>query len=382
MKNVSYRLTAAAFALVVLAALGLERIDDTRLGLVFLLTLVLLGIGAWWFTHADYVTVREFPWTKYKIIAELGALAIVAVIFFMRLPTHVKLTIFLAVLLIQRISEEGGAYPTVPASAAYPAIPLFDSINRDQPFRIVGVGKAFPPGTSAIYDLEDVRGYQALTFAPYADLYPIWCVDQPVWFNRVDDLTRPMISFLNVRYAITADSDPIPNGWRELRVDRGARLLEKQNFIERAFVPRYVRLGAGSVIEEMRGETDFREHAWIRADMPRQERANGPGYVVVRRLGNDYELDVDMTRDGWVVASIPAWKGWRAYIDGRRVAMQTANRAFLSVFAPKGRHTVRLVYLPDSFVVGRAITLSTLGVIALLISLSRLRERVRVRVKE
>jgi hypothetical protein len=233
-------------------------------------------------------------------------------------------------------------------------------MKRDEPFRIVGLGTAFPPGTSAFYDLEDVRGYEAMTFAPYADLYPIWCVHQPIWFNRVDDLTRPMVSFLNVRYAITSDADPVPPGWREVRADSGTRLLQNENFTPRVFVPRFVRLGMQPVIEAMRAESDFRERSWIRAPFPPHERANGPGYVAIHPDGRGYELDVDMVGSGWIVASIPAWKGWRAYIDGRRVEMQRANHAFLGIYVPQGRHRVRLVYLPQSFVIGRAITFATL----------------------
>jgi uncharacterized membrane protein YfhO len=40
--------------------------------------------------------------------------------------------------------------------------------------------------------------------------------------------------------------------------------------------------------------------------------------------------------------------------------MQRANHAFLGIYVPQGRHRVRLVYLPQSFVIGRAITFATL----------------------
>src|SRR5438128_12404026 len=63
---------------------------------------------------------------------------------------------------------------------------------------------------------------------------------------------------------------------------------------------------------------------------------------------------------GWVVVSQPAWKGWRAYIDGRRVQMQTANLAFLGIVVPDGVHNVRVVFLPQSFVIGRAISAVTM----------------------
>ena len=115
----------------------------------------------------------------------------------------------------------------------------------------------------------------------------------------------------------------------------------------------------------MAGETDFSERAWIIASLEPHERANGPGRVNIRRRGTEYLLDAEMEGDGWVVISNVAWNGWRAYVDGRRVKMQIANHAFLSVFVPKGRHDVRLVYLPESFVVGRTISFATLAAMAI-----------------
>jgi uncharacterized membrane protein YfhO len=96
--------------------------------------------------------------------------------------------------------------------------------------------------------------------------------------------------------------------------------------------------------------------------------------VAIRRRGNDYELDADMIGSGWIIASLPAWKGWRAYIDGRRVEMQRANHAFLGLYVPRGRHTIRLVYLPRSFVLGRVITFVTLLAIAVVALLRKLRQ--------
>ncbi|MGZ8780633.1 MAG: YfhO family protein [Thermoanaerobaculia bacterium] len=67
-----------------------------------------------------------------------------------------------------------------------------------------------------------------------------------------------------------------------------------------------------------------------------------------------------MEDDGWVVVSLPAWRGWCAYVDGRRVETRFANHAFLGVHVPRGTHRVRLVFLPTSFVVGGAIYFATI----------------------
>jgi hypothetical protein len=262
------------------------------------------------------------------------------------------------------VASDGGLYHSFDASVAYPPIPILEPTRRiREPFRITGHGLSFVPGTSALYELEDVRGYEAMTFNPYVDTYRLWATHQPVWFNRVDDLEKPFLDFLNVRFAITWDREPPRAGWREVARQRGSVLLENDEVIPRAFVPRHVRLGVTEpdTVDEMEKETDFRERAWIRADLKREERANGPGAIAdlhPQKLG--YAFTAEMQQPGWVVISIPDWKGWRAYIDDRRVEMQTANYAFLSVHVPEGRHRVRLTYWPRAFVVGRAISSVTL----------------------
>jgi len=343
----------AALALAMLAALGVEEIfrrGGDRVAIVTLLALlVLLGAGNVWLRDPAFVPV----WGPYKMAAELLGLALAIALIALRAPRFL-----IAVVLLQRFVSEGGIYRTLDARIAYPPIPLLAGL-RDvrEPFRITGHGNAFIPGTSALYALEDVRGYQAMTFLRYRETYPLWCVHQPVWFNRVDDLTRPFLEFLNVRYAITWDRDPPPPGWREVSRQKGSMLIENLHVLPRAFVPRHVR-GDGNALEEMAGESDFGERAWIEGAL---ETANGPGSVAVHNRKLGYDLDVTMENGGWVVASLPAWSGWRATIDGHRVATHFANHAFLGVYVPRGRHRVELVFLPKSFVAGAVISLVTIA---------------------
>jgi hypothetical protein len=276
--------------------------------------------------------------------------------------------LLIALLLAQRAITEGGVHKSFPAKDAYPQMAIFEPMKKiREPFRIVGQGWALMPGTNALYGLEDVRGYEAMTFAPYMETYRLWCVPQTVFFNRVDDLSKPFLSLLNVRFAFAHESVAAPPGWRVAAKQGEAVLFENPNALERAFVPHTVSIGVPSVMATtmMDGVTDFRERAWIDSGGSMQERANGPGRVSIRRVRHGYELDADMDGAGWIVTSICDWKGWRAYVDGRRVKTHRANTAFLSVYTPAGKHRLRLVYWPDSFVRGRAITgIALLAVIA------------------
>ena len=358
----------AAFALAMLAGLGVEELcrreRDRAAAIIFAATLIVLGAGTWLLMRANVVDPAPPEWGRHRVAAEVGMLAAgTLVLTFIRRARPAAVAL-LGLLLAQRYVSDGDVYASFPARAAYPPVAIFAPTRTPQtPFRIVGHHTALIPGTNALYELEDVRGYEAMTFGPYADTYRIWCVAQPVWFNRVDDLQEAFLSFLNVRYAITSDQEPPRAGWREVARQKGSVLLQNERALERAFVPRHVSLGGPSwlAVNEMSSERDFAQRAWIRGEPDRVERVNGPGRVTsIRDAKLGYDLDVEMEKDGWVATSISDWKGWRAYIDGRRVETTRANAAFVGVYVPPGRHHVRLLYWPRSFVIGRAITLATL----------------------
>src|SRR5437764_775267 len=170
---------------------------------------------------------------------------------------------------------------------------------------------------------------------------------------------------LNIRFAVVPKGDEIPTGWRDVATDHDSRLIENERLLPRAFVPRNVRIGIANDVEDMAVADDFGAMAWIDAPGVAHDAPNGPGTIGIhpRKLG--FKLDAVMEHDGFVVISEAAWKGWRAYVDARPAKIVRANHAFLGVFVPAGRHSIRLTYLPQSFVIGRAITFGTLCLIVL-----------------
>jgi hypothetical protein len=351
-------------ALAMLAAFGMEELlrrkRDLAAVVSLLIVLAVIAAGNVWILRSDIVNHAPMAWGHGKVAAEIAGLALVTLLIAWRPRAWAPALVSL--LLVQRFVSEGGIVATFPARVAYPPIPILEPLRAiREPFRITGHGNALLPGTSTLYELEDVRGYQAMTFLRYRGTYAIWSIHQPVWYNRVDDLTKPFLSFLNVRYAITWDRDPPPPGWFEVARQKGSIVLENRNVLPRAFVPPVVRLNAFDPIGEMSLATDFGARAWIDAGGTLADAANGPGRVLhIDERTREYELDVEMQGAGWVVTSIPAWKGWRAYVDGKRLDTQIANFAFVSVHVEQGKHHVRLSYWPRGFVIGRGITAAPL----------------------
>lgn len=349
----SARAGSIAFVLAIGALFVAPRRAETWFYFVAAVISIFLTCGMWPFAHALHalplfnIAINER--FAYVAVFAVGMLASTAID---RAHPRVALAV-LALILMQRVAVDGGIYPSLPASMFYP--PIHANIPKGD--RIAGVGLTLIANTSAMYELEDVRGYEAMTFKRLHETYPMWSTPLAAWFNMIEDPSKPFVSFLGVRHIFD-----------------GARVIENPHALPRAFVPpriRYERDGA-AVLEAMKNTTDFSQVAWIEApETPPQDAGNGPGSVMFKRDGLDLDLDADMQGAGWVVISQTAWKGWRAYVDGHRVQPHFANHAFLGVHVPAGHHRVHLVYLPESFTRGRNITLATLIALAIYAALRK-----------
>jgi len=385
----------AAFFLSILAAIGADGAAGFSppngglkgaAPLVVIAVAVALGIAAAIVSPGQLKLGLPANLIRVNVLAELvPLLAIFVLLVWARTPTGPRILAILGLLLVQRVIEDGGIYPSLPQRVFYPEIPTIRAVPKEsaEPFRIAGAHYALIPDTAALYGMEDVRGYEAMTNARLAATYPAWCVGQPVSFNAIGDLAKPFLSFLNIRYVV-APPDTLPSHpWKLVAQDKGGKLFENVEVLPRAFVPPRIRYEPSStpILAGMYKATDFAGMAWIEArEYPPHEIANGPGRVTTRRAKLGLEMDAAMDGDGWIVISQTAWKGWRAYIDGRRVETKYANHAFLGLFVPAGRHRIRLIYLPDSFTRGRAISFGTLALLAVIaMSRSAIRARARAR---
>lgn len=370
---------AGAFALAMLAAVAVDAWPAARgrarvtAGLVVAVGIA-LGLGTLSLRGGQLATGVPAELVTRLTLAELLPLGALALLLVVKTPPRVALPLVLGLVLAQRTLEDGAMYPSLPASAFYPEVPVLSHMQRDagEPFRMVGLHYAFLPDAAALYGLEDARGYEAMTLRKLVDTYPLWSVQLGAWFNTVPDTSRPFLSFLNVKYAIGGRNAQPDDQWKLVRDDRNTRLFENTRVLSRAFVPRRVRYEREpvAIMTAMSSTKDFSDMAWILMPTePGRDVANGPGTLKIRRDGTGFDIEAKMDSDGWVVISESAWRGWRGYVDGRRVQLHDANHAFLGAHVPRGAHRLQLRYLPDAFVWGRAISLITavalIGVFAL-----------------
>jgi Bacterial membrane protein YfhO len=375
-----------AFALAALAALGVDRLAEGE-GRGSLLFASAAMVGAV-LLLARNPAVGVTPWSRRpetlrREIAPLALLALAAIAARPDAARRVPAAL-LALLAASRAAEAGGFYPTVPSRAFYPPLPLLDAIPRQQPLRIAAIGHAFVPNIAALYGLEDVRGYEAMTFAPLAETFPLWCVPQPVWYNRMDDPTRPFLAFLNVRYAIAPPGSAAPPGWRLVSEDVGGRLFENPSALPRAFAPARIfrELERTRQRDRLFAIRDFAAEGVLEAESAGGGE-NGPAQVRIESYSAErLEIAVDAPRGAVVATSVTAWPGWRLEIDGRSAALNRYNRAFLAFEVPAGRHRAALRYLPRSFEAGAAASGASVAIlIAVLLRRRRPQHAGRERVR-
>jgi hypothetical protein len=369
-----YFVFLAAFALCALAALGAERILDGagRRGFLVACAASLAAIATLFFRLRPQMRALDMPETYLDRRFLLEVVPIAAGLLLLgttRAAAAARrgVVALCVVLLAARLLEAGDVYPTCPAKAFAPHLPVLDPIPRGVPRRIVGVGQILIPNASALYELEDVRGYESMTLRPFVATFPLWCVSQGAWFNRVDDLGRPFLSFLNVRYALVPSGYAAPAGWKLLARDGETDLLENGGALPRAFVP-----------EEIRWEGDVARRLDLLAQIPDFAARGIVGLPAgtppvpwttngrARLRIEDYRpqsmvLAVDAGEETVIGTSVPAWRGWKARLDQTPIQPLSYNHAFLGFRVPPGRHRLELDYRPDGFLFGAGLSLATLA---------------------
>jgi hypothetical protein len=381
-----------AFATAALAALGMERLrEEGGARLLAGVTAVLLALIAFLYSHAQpHVPLLQMPpgYFSWRIAVEALPLILCAGLFLALRGRRLETPCMVAavvLLLAQRGLEEGDFYPTIPNRAFYPPLKSLEPIPRNAPWRMTAVGFTFIPNIAALYEVEDVRGYEAMTFRPLSDTFSLWCVPQAVWYNRVDDPTRPFLSFLNVRYVLTPPGHPPPPDWKSLYKGEEGQLIENPRVLPRAFVPRFLRYATpmGDDVAVMQGIRDFALEGVPEGSAPAGTPPGGPhpngeaSVEIVSYEPQRMELRAAAVKTALVATSVTAWPGWKLAIDGAPAPLVRYNHAFLAFRVPPGDHTAVLRYMPDSFVWGSVISLLTLAACLVLLLRSRSPAQIR-----
>ncbi len=233
--------------------------------------------------------------------------------------------------------------------------------------RMATVGRDFldrvAPNTQMILGLQSMEGSESLIYAPYHRLLEA-SKSERFGFEQFDP-DAPVLDLMAVRWlaaTVPVESD----GWR-LEGLAETRLYENTEAAPRAFVPTSVEPMASedAVFEAIIAGGDPMVTR-VSSDVERWEASQQSELAIAGYQANSVRLTGEMEADSWVVLADVAYPGWRAYADGREVAIVPADLVRRAVHLEQDAGELRFVYLPASFGLGMFVTLVALAALAAL----------------
>ena len=213
--------------------------------------------------------------------------------------------------------------------------PLLEKLAADrEPFRVLPLHTFLPPDSASAVGLDDVRGYDALSPAPW----------------------RPQLEAMG-RVERAPTQDQIIEPWR---LTPGGRALDFWNVKYLLLHPQFAfgaaemssRLGLD--LEEVYSGPDGRILRNRRA-MSRARLSDTGDVGVVRRTPGAWTIHASTEKGATLTVADPMFPGWHARVDGREAPLRAAPGEAMAVVLPGGAHDVELVYQPGSFGWGLAV---------------------------
>ncbi len=156
--------------------------------------------------------------------------------------------------------------------------------------------------------------------------------------------------------------------------DKEMTIIENKNVFPRAFVVhRAERISDPDQIFPRLKSPDFdiRNQIIIEKDLT-ENMLNGDNSpevdnstaMITSYKDQEVLIDAKIENDGFLVLTDQYYPGWKAFVDGKESEIYPTDYTFRSIYLKKGPHTVRFVYDPLSYKLGKIISILSLLFIA------------------
>jgi hypothetical protein len=242
-----------------------------------------------------------------------------------------------------------GVNPTADPKDRVPRPPLVNrlvELQAAQGGRIVGLGGVLPPNLAGRYGLPDLRAYDPMRPAPFAEMFSRLGEPEPVLGGALQRAPAGLSGAWSVRFLVTPP-DRNPPGWTRVWSDSSGSIWSNPEWLpEIRLVGRVQRAGDEAGWRRLTAETlDFASEAVVPEGTP-VIRSADVAIDVVETSGTRITAETRCDGTGLVVVARPWAPGWRAEIDGHSAPIVRANLAGLGVVVPPGEHRVELSYQP------------------------------------
>jgi hypothetical protein len=257
-----------------------------------------------------------------------------------------------------RISSRGAKFIDKQDYANIFDEPAYINIIKQQhdkdPFRIInlkedGYGSVSQNSNFNEYFLvQDLHGYSGIkprTYQDYADV--VTPANPTLW------------RMLNVKYVVLDKTIQYP-GLTLVGTGNKTAVYKNEEALPRAYFVNKVEVKKSLEMLQAVKENKFDPHdvaystSAITVDKP-----DSTAFVQIQRYDND-SISIHAKASGnnfMFLGDTYYAKGWTATIDGKETKIYEVNHGFRGIIIPQGVHEVKLTFLPQSYVIGKTVSL-------------------------
>ncbi len=180
--------------------------------------------------------------------------------------------------------------------------------------------------------------------------------------NTPEYFTQNLLSLFNVKHVLAVD---LPGDASELHTVPEVHFIKNSNYLSRAFIVYdYQILSNEQEIKRAMALPGFNPGKKVilekEPDMP-VERVQGGmsgdwSVNLMKYTANTVTFVARTNRNGILFISDTYYPGWHAYINGKETKIIRANYAFRAIIIPPGEHSIKFIYAPESFTIGKLIS--------------------------
>lgn len=304
--------------------------------------------------------------------------------------------IIIILVLILELFRFGWKYtPFSPRKLVYPKTPVLEYLmNAEKPYRVTGTD-VIPMNMRMQYRIETPEGYDAVYpqfIAQYiASLGSENLNASPAGkYGILDREDSRLVDMINTKYLLALKEDPdgnpsangsIPDRYQDSSKyklsfeDKTVAVLERNNAYPRALmVYEWEYIDNDKEILRILLDDNFplRSKVILHGLGEKSVQTDGAGESRVsysKYSAMESSIEVETNKPGMLFVSDLHYPGWKAFIDEQEVDLYRANYSFRAIEVPKGKHTVRFSYKPESFYLGLKMSAVTLIVLILFLGL-------------
>jgi len=212
------------------------------------------------------------------------------------------------------------------------------------------------------YQISNVGGERPLILSYYQEFFnanndrPLDLIQDRV----IPEKVTPLLALVNVKYLLEERRAFLAN-------DEKSRLEINKEFLPRAYiVHRAVYLPGRAMLLGTLLNEDFPHQEIVLFQGPWREITHKPSPGPERCQIATYEInrvviEASLQYPGYLILSDTFYPGWVAYVDGAKKEIVRANYVLRAVALDEGEQRIEFVFRPASFLIGAAISVTTLS---------------------